>query len=229
LQQLEQRKREVQLARFLERFQLNAAKIPKIGSGRKAVLASFGVETAADIEHNRLESIQGFGPALISSLMTWRKALERKFVFNPHEPTNPADIARLKATLASKKVDLENRFRTAVASLQQAAHWALDQRKALLASANAAFANYKQAEADERLVHPILTRVAKIVSGACLVLALIGLGSTQKMAPTRPAVTQSPSPPARVEQKSTSDAPKQQRSATAPATASEGFNTAHSN
>jgi DNA-binding helix-hairpin-helix protein with protein kinase domain len=72
LQILEQKKREDQLTHYLERFLIANAKIPKIGSGRKAVLRSFGIETAADINQRRISGIQGFGPTLISSLMGWQ-------------------------------------------------------------------------------------------------------------------------------------------------------------
>jgi DNA-binding helix-hairpin-helix protein with protein kinase domain len=58
---LERKKRESQLNRHLDRFAIKDARIKKIGSGRKAVLASFGVETAADVEAHRIQRIQGFG------------------------------------------------------------------------------------------------------------------------------------------------------------------------
>src|SRR3984957_2627779 len=69
VQLLEQRRREAQLHRYLDRFLITDAKIRKIGSGRKAVLASFGVQTAADVNQQRIFSIQGFGPVLIAELM----------------------------------------------------------------------------------------------------------------------------------------------------------------
>jgi DNA-binding helix-hairpin-helix protein with protein kinase domain/peptidoglycan hydrolase-like protein with peptidoglycan-binding domain len=195
LQQLEQKKRDVQLRHFLERFQLRAAKIRKIGSGRKAFLASFGIETAADIEQQRLTGIQGFGPALIFELISWRKNLEQKFVFNASEPISPADIAAVKATVANKKASLEGRLRASVTSLQQAANIASDQRRSLIASANAAFARLKQAEAEERLVHPIFIRVAKIVSASCLILTILNLGSTQNVVTPPPPTIQTTTVP----------------------------------
>jgi DNA-binding helix-hairpin-helix protein with protein kinase domain len=65
LQILEQKKRENQLTHYLERFAIANAKIPKIGSARKAVLRSFGIETAADVDQRKISAIQGFGPTLV--------------------------------------------------------------------------------------------------------------------------------------------------------------------
>jgi DNA-binding helix-hairpin-helix protein with protein kinase domain len=79
VQLLEQKKREAQLQRYLDRFLIANAKIKKIGSGRKAVLASFGVQTAADVDRQKIAAIQGFGPALIGELMAWQQNVANKF------------------------------------------------------------------------------------------------------------------------------------------------------
>ncbi len=57
-------RRELALEHFLGNFFIDKATIPNIGPGRKAMLASFGIETAADIEWNRIIMIRGFGEAL---------------------------------------------------------------------------------------------------------------------------------------------------------------------
>src|SRR6185312_1377498 len=108
IRQLESRKREVQLARFLDRYQIKSSRIPKIGSGRKAVLASFGIESAADVDPQKIAAIQGFGPTLITELVNWRAGLERSFAFNASEPLNSADVATVRTRIASKKLDLES-------------------------------------------------------------------------------------------------------------------------
>lgn len=183
IQQLAQKKRDVQLQRFLERFQIKSAKIRKVGSGRKSVLASFGIETAADIERNRIASIQGFGPVLISQLLAWRSSVEGRFVYNAREPLSPADVAVVKATIATKKVRLETSLRSSVEELQEAANFASDQRRSLAVAANTAFAKLKQAEADERSIHPHFVRVARIVSVISLVLAIVNFGSLSNPPP----------------------------------------------
>src|SRR5262249_41040803 len=150
LQQLEVKKRENQLRRHLEGFDISSARIRKIGSGRKVVLASHGIETAADIEEHRIQGVPGFGPTLTSELITWRRGLERKFVCNPREGVNPADIANVKAAVAARKADLERRLRSAVVNLQQTSNYARDLRLTLARAGQQAFEQLKLTELNEQ-------------------------------------------------------------------------------
>jgi len=207
LQELENNKRKAQLERYLERHTIERAKIRKIGSGRKAVLASFGIETAADVEPYRIAAVQGFGPALVSQLVAWRRGIEQRFVFNAKEPTAPAQIAAVKTALLNKKMAMETKLRSTVTRLQQVASLAVDQRNSLIASANATFTKFKEAQSDERATLPIFMRVAKIVSVSCLAIILLSLASPQRPSAKLPYV-QAPAP--------TPVAPPQPPAATAP-------------
>jgi DNA-binding helix-hairpin-helix protein with protein kinase domain len=195
LQQLENNKRKAQFERYLERHSIKRAKIPKIGSGRKAVLASFGIETAADIESHRLAAIQGFGPLLVSELVAWRRGIEQGFIFNANEPINPAQIAAVRTGLVNKKAALDTKLRSTVTSLQQVASLAIYQRNSLTTWANAAFSKLNQAQSDERATYPIFRRVAKLVSVSCLVIVLLVLASTQQPSANLPHVQSSAPPP----------------------------------
>ena len=175
IQVLEQKKREAQLHRYLDRFIIAHAKIPKIGSGRKAVLASFGIETAADIEQYRIAAIQGFGPTLVASLMEWRQNLTKRFVFNASEPINPNDLVALRSRISNQKIELDKKIRASVANLQQASNLSLSQRAKLASSANQAVAARKQAELNEQAVTGPLYKSSKIISLCCAVLAALGL------------------------------------------------------
>lgn len=104
---LEAAKRQKQLDRFLDRFFIDHAKIPKIGPGRKATLASWGIETAADVTYQRLQGIPGFGETLVASLMVWRHSLERKFVFDPAQAVDPAEIARVEQKFSPQRREIE--------------------------------------------------------------------------------------------------------------------------
>jgi DNA-binding helix-hairpin-helix protein with protein kinase domain len=174
-QVLEQKKREAQLHRYLDRFIIAHAKIAKIGSGRKAVLASFGIETAADIEEYKISSIQGFGPTLVAALMEWRQNLTRKFVFNASEPINPNDLEALRRRIANRKIELDNKIRSSVADLQQASTFCLAQRAKLARSANQAVVARKQAELNEQIATGPLYKASKVISLCCAVLAAVGL------------------------------------------------------
>jgi hypothetical protein len=177
LQQLESKKRDNQLRRYLERFDISSARIRKIGSGRKVVLASHGIETAADVEESRIQGVPGFGPTLTSELITWRQTLERKFAFNPREPVNAADIAAVKAALGARKADLEKRLRSAVVNLQQASAYARDLRSTLARASQHAFAQLKQANLDERKAAGIFYKPMKAISLVCAVVGMLTAGS----------------------------------------------------
>lgn len=65
--------REKHLDAYLRSFLISDAAIPGIGPGRSSTLASYGIETAADISESALIRINGFGPVLISTLVSWRE------------------------------------------------------------------------------------------------------------------------------------------------------------
>ena len=96
--------RQKQLIRFLERHRLEDASLPGIGSGRKTLLRCYGVDDAGDVHANI--NINGIGPTLLSTLLNWRRSIERRFVFNPNQEIDPIDIRTLDHELAQKKAAL---------------------------------------------------------------------------------------------------------------------------
>lgn len=60
---------------FLSSHLIADAKIPGIGPGRSSTLASYGIETAADLSKRSLYGVSGFGPVLISALLTWTQSI----------------------------------------------------------------------------------------------------------------------------------------------------------
>ena len=67
-------------------------------------LASYGIETAADIVQHKISPVPGFGPALQSKLVTWRMTLEKGFKFDPNKAIDPQDIAKVEQTVLSEKL-----------------------------------------------------------------------------------------------------------------------------
>jgi DNA-binding helix-hairpin-helix protein with protein kinase domain len=201
LQKLEQNKKDAQLRRHLDRYLIANAKIKKIGAGRKAVLASFGVQTAADIQQQRISAIQGFGPALVSSLMAWRQGAANRFVFNASEPVNQVDLANMKARIANRKADLDTKIRSLAGNLQQASNFSLAQRAKISSLANQAFAARRQAEINEQSATGPLHKASKVISLCCIGLAAIGLvisNNSTTSAPPHPSsvvVTKAPDQP----------------------------------
>jgi hypothetical protein len=119
-----------------------------VGDGRKATLRSYGIETAADIERSRIESISGFGPVIVGELLGWRASIERHFVFDSTRPINPADIRAIKNDIARQSADLVTELRQSLSELQRLAAGILSIRASLRASAVIAWNRLKQCEVD---------------------------------------------------------------------------------
>lgn len=81
--------RRQRLNEHLEQCLIAHASIPDIGPSRKATLASFGVETAADVDVAAITRIPGFGPRLTDRMLDWRRACES--MFRHHHTHAPAD------------------------------------------------------------------------------------------------------------------------------------------
>jgi DNA-binding helix-hairpin-helix protein with protein kinase domain len=120
LDQLKRNQHQLQLDRFLDKYEIEDAKIEGIGPGRKRTLESYGIETAEDLVRHRLEAVPGFGPKMIDRLMQWRKSLEAKFNFNPAKAIDPRDIAKVEQDILSQRVKLEAAAKAAYAEALQA-------------------------------------------------------------------------------------------------------------
>jgi DNA-binding helix-hairpin-helix protein with protein kinase domain len=68
LQELERDRFKQQLKQYLENFFIEHATIPSIGPGRKATLESYGIETAADVDKQRIIACPVSGPQWSRSL-----------------------------------------------------------------------------------------------------------------------------------------------------------------
>jgi DNA-binding helix-hairpin-helix protein with protein kinase domain len=54
-------RRERQLTSYLERFHIRHVKISGIGHAKEAALASYGIETAADVDIGKVLAVPGLG------------------------------------------------------------------------------------------------------------------------------------------------------------------------
>jgi DNA-binding helix-hairpin-helix protein with protein kinase domain len=111
LAKLEAEREQRQRHRYLDRFRLDRAKIRGIGSSRTSMLASYGIETAAAIDGPRILQIPGFGQALTSELVQWRRDHERNFRFNPNEPVDRRDIDAIDRDLELRRQSLLSTLR----------------------------------------------------------------------------------------------------------------------
>lgn len=90
-------KQSAQLHAYLDTFPIEHANIRGIGPATRAAMASFGIDTAADIVAGRIQNVPGIGNVLSKSLVTWREKLEKQFVFRPDATgASQAAIARVQ-------------------------------------------------------------------------------------------------------------------------------------
>lgn len=111
LQNYRNERRNKQLHAFLDTFYISRALIKGIGPGRLATLASYGIDTAADINKSRLIGLPGFGQAIASPLLVWRANLEKRFVYQANEnESDRIELARIKSSIESKLSPLRQKL-----------------------------------------------------------------------------------------------------------------------
>jgi DNA-binding helix-hairpin-helix protein with protein kinase domain len=107
LQELERDRYKQQLEEYLENFFIEHATIPGIGPGRKATLESYGIETAADVDKQRIVAVPGFGSAMAEKLIEWRRETERGFRYGPSKGVDPQKVVAIDRDIASQKRKIE--------------------------------------------------------------------------------------------------------------------------
>jgi Zn-dependent oligopeptidase len=80
----------------------------------------------------------------------------QRFVYHANGPLDPPDVQLEKSEINKERSELEKKFRHAIAKAEQAAATAVSQRTNLLASANAALRNLRQAQVDEQFTTGVL-------------------------------------------------------------------------
>jgi DNA-binding helix-hairpin-helix protein with protein kinase domain len=84
------------------------------------VLASYGIETAADINKKKiLDDVPGFGPALTQNLLDWRAKIEKQFRFDPKTGVPQASVQALQLKYAQYRQTCEKELQEGAAKLRQ--------------------------------------------------------------------------------------------------------------
>lgn len=136
------------LKQFLDQFEIEQASIPGVGAAKKAMLESFGIETAADVNRNAVLNVPGFGPALTDRVMKWRQEKEARFHFNPNSSIDPRQVADLDRTIQARRAQIEADLvagRLAILQMRQAA---MARRRSLEEAMRAAIDDLSQRTAD---------------------------------------------------------------------------------
>ncbi len=139
-----------QRERYLDRFRIERAQIRGIGPSRTAMLSSYGVETAADVDRGKILRIPGFGETLTSELVDWRRGHERNFRVNLAEPVDPRDMSTLDRSLESRRQSLVSALRQGQGELGRISQEITAARQRLMPMLEESWTAYKIAEARRR-------------------------------------------------------------------------------
>jgi DNA-binding helix-hairpin-helix protein with protein kinase domain len=150
VRELERALYDVQLRHYLEQFDISTAEIPHIKEGRKAMLAAYGINDAADVTRPALEAVPGFGHFLITQLITWRQSLEATFKFNPGRGIDPGDIQRVDHEIAKRRAEIELLLSKGPGELKELRRRIIAARGRLQGQLEKAYLDVAQAQADER-------------------------------------------------------------------------------
>ena len=118
--QLEKNKRQEQLQQFLQTQRIESARIKGIGAGRVAMLSAYGIDTAGDIEIQRVQQVPQFGPVLADRLVAWRQEREHAFVYDPSRPLPREAVIRLEKENEDAQRRLVDDVRRALRALEAA-------------------------------------------------------------------------------------------------------------
>jgi DNA-binding helix-hairpin-helix protein with protein kinase domain len=133
---------------YLDRHFIRAAKISGIGEQRKLTLASFGIETAADLTPAAIGLVPGFGPGLTANLMAWRQTLEQRFVPSSNIAVTPQDMSTVNSKVAGLRARLEQQLRDGAARLQNVRNEIVSRQSSARGALEAAHHALTQAKAD---------------------------------------------------------------------------------
>lgn len=122
-------------------FRIEDAKLNNIGPARCAVLRSWGIDTAADVDEAKISEIPGFGKNLTDKLVIWREMKEKAFSPNIAAIIDPLEVQRIDRQLAARRTKLMKELREKIAEVEQRMSGYLNDRAALWAQVEAAYAN----------------------------------------------------------------------------------------
>jgi DNA-binding helix-hairpin-helix protein with protein kinase domain len=148
LAKMTQNAREIQLTHYLERHLIRVHDIPDIGPKRKATLAAWGIDTAADITWQSVAAVQGFGPSLQARLLAWRGWIESRFVFDATRAVPQQDLDAINYRWRRRKADLEQQLRTGADEARRANAAIRQRRQAIAKELQRPAREWAQAAAD---------------------------------------------------------------------------------
>ncbi len=121
LKRYQRGREEIQRTRYLENIRIRNYKIRGIGPAKLALLASYGIETAADATPQNVLKVPGFGPINSKPLFEWQQRCARSFVYNPAPNTaDQIEISKIKLDLEQRGQALRQKLKDGAQQLTQA-------------------------------------------------------------------------------------------------------------
>ncbi len=105
------------LQRFLATFLIEDYDIPSVTEGFKAVLSSFGIESAADVDWSKVYNVKGSTTVMSDALLAWKNDLEKQFVYDESKGVEKADEIAMMQAYYNRRKSLEAAITTAVEDL----------------------------------------------------------------------------------------------------------------
>jgi DNA-binding helix-hairpin-helix protein with protein kinase domain len=153
LQRLTANAEEMARIRHLRLHLIADADIPKIGAGRKQVLASNGIVTAADIDDYRIRGIKGFGDVLTSNLLGWKNKVLQEFRFDRKTAVSPGEQRSITVKFRNGQQQILAELNRQIGNLESLAPACRAALQKLIPELQRAVALYEQAEADLHLLY----------------------------------------------------------------------------
>jgi DNA-binding helix-hairpin-helix protein with protein kinase domain len=144
----------MQLAQFLQQTFIGDHKIPQIGPGRTATLASYGIETAFDIVEEDILQVPGFKEALAGHLTQWRRSVEAQFRFNAAAGLPPHVQQALDAKYTQARQQVEAALLSGERELKTIAAGAANELRQRYEHIKSSLDQLAQATADLVLIPP---------------------------------------------------------------------------
>ena len=109
--------RAAQLHRFLDNQYIDKANIRGITRSLKSALASFSIETAADINRAAVSNVPGFGDVRTKKMMDWRNEVTKRFRYTPSNQIDPAQKRAIEDKYQSGRARIARDFTVAQGEL----------------------------------------------------------------------------------------------------------------
>jgi hypothetical protein len=130
---------DAQRAHYLGTLRIEDGKLANIGAARCAVLRSWGIDTAADIDEAKIAAIPGFGKYLTDKLLIWRDIKAQNFVPSRAATIDPHDVQRIDRQLAARRTKLMKDLREKIGEVEARMADYVKERNALWAQVEAAY------------------------------------------------------------------------------------------